>query len=95
MDFLLGPVGSEVNRMVVLAMDMKVDRIRLNIHDKSKVYEGDKVVKLIQTKLKQLEESLQEEADRIDLFDVLKAQEWITPRGPNISKNSGNSFFEG
>jgi hypothetical protein len=33
-------------------MDIKVDRIRLIIHDKIEVDEGDKFVKLIQTKLK-------------------------------------------
>jgi hypothetical protein len=62
-------------------MDMKADRVWLITHDKRKVDEGDKFVKSIQAKLKAARiDCLQEEADRIDLFDVLRVLRMIILR---------------
>jgi hypothetical protein len=84
----IAPVGFEVDRIVVPAIDMKADRVWLIIHDKRKEDEGDKFVKLIQAKLKTSRiECLQEQADRIDLFDVLRVLRTI------ILKEKDNSIL--
>ncbi len=83
-----GIAVSTASRIVVPAMDMKADRVWLITHDKSKVDEGDKFVKLIQTKFKAARiECLQEQADRIDLFDVLRVLRTI------ILKEKDNSIL--
>ena len=84
----IAPVGFEVDRIVVPAIYMKADRVWLITHDKHKEDEGDKFVKLIQAKLKTSRiECLQEQADRIDLFDVLRVLRTI------ILKEKDNSIL--
>ena len=65
----IAPVGFEVDRIVLPAIDMKADRVWLITHDKPKGDEGSKFIKLIQGKLKEARiECFQEQADRIDSF---------------------------
>lgn len=69
----IAPVGFEVDRIVLPAIDMKADRVWLITDDKPKEDEGSKFVKLIQRKLKEVRiECFEGEADRIDLFDILR-----------------------
>jgi hypothetical protein len=83
----LAPVGFEVDRIVLPAIEMKADRVWL-ITNRPDVEEGRKFVKSIQYKLKQAAiECLQMEADRIDLFDILRALRLI------ILKEKGNSIL--
>ena len=71
----IAPVGFEVDRIALPAIDMKADRVWLITDDKPKEDEGSKFVKLIQRKLKEVRiECFQAEADRIDLFDILRVQ---------------------
>jgi hypothetical protein len=84
----IAPVGFEVDRIVLPAIDMKADRVWLITDDKPKEDEGSKFVKSIQRKLKEVRiECLQEQADRIDLFDVLRVLRMI------ILKEKGNSIL--
>ncbi|MFL6399788.1 MAG: DUF6293 family protein, partial [Nitrososphaeraceae archaeon] len=48
----VAPVGFEVDRIVLPAINMKADRVWLIIHDKAHEDKGDKFVKAIQSKLK-------------------------------------------
>ncbi|MFY9871180.1 MAG: DUF6293 family protein [Candidatus Nitrosopolaris sp.] len=84
----IAPVGFEVDRIVLPAIDMKADRVWLITDDKPKEDEGSKFVKLIQRKLKEVRiECFQGEADRIDLFDILRVLRII------ILKEKGNSIL--
>ena len=84
----IAPVGFEVDRIVLPAIDMKADRVWLITHDKPEEDEGGKFVKLIQGKLKEARiEYYQEQADRIGLFDVLRVLRAI------ILKEKGNSIL--
>ena len=84
----IAPVGFEVDRIVLPAIDMKADRVWLITHDKRDEDNGGKFVKLIQAKLKEARiECLQERADRIELFDVLRVLRMI------ILKEKGNSIL--
>src|SRR5713226_3247332 len=84
----IAPVGFEVDRIVLPAIDMKADRVWLITHDKRDEDEGGKFVKLIQAKLKEARiECLQERADRIELFDVLRVLRMI------ILKEKGNAIL--
>ncbi len=84
----VAPVGFEVDRIVLPAVDMKADRVWLIEHNKPNVDEGHQFVKSIRDKLKQARiECLQTEADRIDLFDILRALRII------ILKEKGNSIL--
>src|SRR5918911_4869703 len=70
----VAPVGFEVDRIVLPAINMKADRIWLIVHAGAKDDKGDKFVKAIQSKLKDARiECLKAPADRIDLFDILRA----------------------
>jgi Family of unknown function (DUF6293) len=71
-------VGFEIDRIVLPAINMKADRVWLIVHDKAHEDKGDKFVKAIQSKLKDARiECLQTQADRIDLFDILRALRMI------------------
>ena len=84
----IAPVGFEVDRIVLPAIDMKADRVWLITDDKPKEDEGSKFVKLIQRKLEEVRiECFQGEADRIDLFDILRVLRII------ILKEKGNSIL--
>src|SRR5918911_4127629 len=84
----VAPVGFEVDRIVLPAINMKADRMWLIVHAGAKADKGDKFVKAIQSKLKDARiECLQASADRIDLFDILRALRTI------ILKEKGNSIL--
>jgi hypothetical protein len=84
----VAPVGFEVDRIVLPAINMKADRVWLIVHDKAHEDKGDKFVKAIQSKLKDARiECLQARADRIDLFDILRALRTI------FLQEKGNSIL--
>jgi hypothetical protein len=84
----VAPVGFEVDRIVLPAIEMKADRVWLIIHDNPSVDEGHQFVESIRDKLKQARiECLQTEADRVELFDILRALRVI------ILKEKGNSIL--
>src|SRR6266516_5684286 len=84
----VAPVGFEVDRIILPAVDMKADIVWLIEHNKPNVDEEHQFVKSIRDKLKQARiECLQTEADRIDLFDILRALRII------ILKEKGNSIL--
>jgi Family of unknown function (DUF6293) len=69
----VAPVGFEVDRIVLPAINMKADRVWLIVHDKAHEDKGNRFIKAIQSKLKDARiECLQAQADRIDLFDILR-----------------------
>ena len=83
----MAPVGFEVDRIVMPAVKMKADRVWL-ITNNPDVEEGRKFVKSIQHQLKHEGiECLQMEADRIDLFDILRVLRLI------ILREKGNSIL--
>ena len=83
----VAPVGFEVDRIVLPAVEMNADRVWL-VTNRPDVDEGRKFVKSIQDQLKHARiECLQMEADRIDLFDILRALRLI------ILKEKGNSIL--
>lgn len=51
----VAPVGFEVDRIVLPAINMKADRVWLIVHDKVHEDKGDKFTKAIQSKLKKCE----------------------------------------
>jgi hypothetical protein len=74
----VAPVGFETDRIVLPAINMKADRVWIIVHDKAHEDKGDKFVKAIQSKLRNARiECLQTQADRIDLFDILRALRMI------------------
>ena len=84
----VAPVGFEVDRIVLPAIKMKADRVWLIIHSEPHLDKGDNFVKLIQTKLKDARiDCLQAQADRIDLFDILRALRTI------VLREKGNSIL--
>lgn len=83
----VAPVGFEEDRIVLPAVRMKADRVWL-ITNRPGVAEGRKFVKSIQNELKHAGiECSQTEADRIDLFDILRVLRLI------ILKEKGNSIL--
>src|SRR5918911_1375330 len=84
----VAPVGFEIDRIVLPAVNMKADRIWLIVHAGSHADKGDKFVTAIESKLKDARvECLKASADRIDLFDILRALRTI------ILKEKGNSIL--
>jgi uncharacterized protein DUF6293 len=84
----VAPVGFEVDRIVLPAVEMKADRVWLITHNNPSIDEGHQFVKSIRDKLKQARiECLQTEADRVELFDILRALRII------ILKEKGNSIL--
>jgi hypothetical protein len=84
----VAPVGFEVDRIVLPAINMKADRVWLIVHDKAHEDKGDKFVKAIQSKLRDARiDCLQAQADRIDLFDILRALRTI------FLREKGNSIL--
>lgn len=84
----VAPVGFEVDRIVLPAINMKADRVWLIVHAGAKADKGDKFVKAIESNLKDARiECLKASADRIDLFDILRALRTI------ILKEKGNSIL--
>ena len=84
----VAPVGFEIDRIVLPAINMKADRVWLIVHDKAHEDKGDKFAKAIQSKLRNARiECLQTQADRIDLFDLLRALRTI------FLKERGNSIL--
>lgn len=84
----IAPVGFDVDRIVLPAVKMKADRVWLITQDRSSGDKGAKFIKLIQTRLNEARiQCLQEEADRIELFDILRALRII------ILKEKGNSIL--
>jgi hypothetical protein len=84
----VAPVGFEVDRIVLPAINMKADRVWLIVHRGFQADKGDKFVKAIQSKLEDARiDCLQAAADRIDLFDILRALRTI------ILKEKGNSIL--
>ena len=80
-------VGFEVDRIVLPAIEM-TDRVWLIVHNNPSVDEGHQFVKSIRDKLKHARiECLQTEADRVELFDILRALRII------ILKEKGNSIL--
>jgi len=84
----VAPVGFEIDRIVLPAIKMKADRVWLVAHNEPHVDKGDKFVKAIQSKLKDGRiECLQAQANRIDLFDILRALRTI------FLQEKGNSIL--
>src|SRR6266513_5670574 len=84
----VAPVGFEVDRIVLPAIKMKADRVWLIIHSEPHVDKGGRFVKLIQAKLKDARiDCLQAQADRIDVFDILRALRTI------VLREKGNSIL--
>ena len=84
----VAPVGFEIDRIVLPAIKMKADRVWLIAHNKPHIDKGDKFVKSIQSKLKEARiECLQAQANRIDLFDILRALRTI------FLQEKGNSIL--
>lgn len=84
----VAPVGFEIDRIVLPAIKMKADRVWLVAHNEPHVDKGDKFVKAIQSKLKDARiECLQAQANRIDLFDILRALRTI------FLQEKGNSIL--
>ena len=84
----VAPVGFEVDRIVLPAINMKADRVWLIVHDKAHEDKGYKFVRAIQLKLLDARiDCLQAQADRIDLFDILRALRTI------FLKEHGNSIL--
>ncbi len=84
----IAPVGFEVDRIVLPAVTMKADRVWLITHNKASIDEGRRFVRSIQDKLRHARiECLNAEADRIDLFDILRTLRMI------ILKEKGNSIL--
>jgi uncharacterized protein DUF6293 len=84
----VAPVGFEIDRIVLPAIKMKADRVWLVAHNEPHVDKGDKFVKAIQSKLKDARiECLQAQANRIDLFDILRALRTI------FVQEKGNSIL--
>jgi hypothetical protein len=62
----VAPVGFEVDRIVLPAINMKADRVWLIVHDKAHEDKGDKFVKAIQSKLNDARiDCLQAQADTL------------------------------
>src|SRR6266702_1409989 len=84
----VAPVGFEVDRIVLPADEMKADRVWLITHNNPSIDEGHQFVNSIRDKLNQERiECLQMEADRVELFDILRALRII------ILKEKGNSIL--
>jgi hypothetical protein len=84
----VAPVGFEVDRIVIPAIQMKADRVWLITHNNPTVDKGYQFVTSVQNRLKQARiECIQTEADRTELFDTLKALRII------ILKEKGNSIL--
>jgi hypothetical protein len=84
----VAPVGFEIDRIVLPAIKMKADRVWLVAHNEPHVDKGDKFVKVIQSKLNDARiECLQAQANRIDLFDILRALRTI------FVQEKGNSIL--
>jgi hypothetical protein len=84
----VAPVGFEVDRIVLPAIRMKADRVWLIVHNEPHADKGSRFVKLIQAKLKDARiDCLQAQADRIDLFDILRALRTI------FFQEKGNSIL--
>lgn len=84
----IAPVGFDLDRIVLPALEMKADRVWLITHNNPHEDEGSKFVKLIQARFKESKIlTLQEQADRMDLFDILRALRII------ILKEKGNSIL--
>src|SRR2546421_5500489 len=84
----VAPVGFEVDRIVLPAVEMKADRVWLITHNNTSIDEGHQFVNSIRDKLNQERiECLQMEADRVELFDILRALRII------ILKEKGNSIL--
>ena len=84
----VAPVGFEIDRIVLPAIKMKADRVWLIAHNEPHIDKGDKFVKSIQSKLKEARiECIQAQANRIDLFDILRALRTI------FLQEKGNSIL--
>jgi hypothetical protein len=84
----VAPVGFEVDRIVLPAIRMKAERVWLIVHNEPHADKGSRFVKLIQSKLKEARiDCLQAQADRIDLFDILRALRTI------FFQEKGNSIL--
>ena len=84
----VAPVGFEIDRIVLPAIKMRADRVWLIVHNEPHADKGSRFVKLIQAKLKDARiDCLQAQADRIDLFDILRALRTI------FFREKGNSIL--
>jgi Family of unknown function (DUF6293) len=84
----VAPVGFEVDRIVIPAVQMKADRVWLITHNNPSVDKGNQFAASIQNKLEQARiECLQTKADRTELFHTLRALRII------ILKEKGNSIL--
>ena len=84
----IAPVGFEEDRIVLPAINMKADRVWLIVHDKAHEDKGGKFVKTIESKLKDARiHCMHAGADRIDLFDILRALRTI------FLREQGNSIL--
>ena len=84
----VAPVGFEVDRIVLPAIKMKADRVWLIVHSEPHTDKGDRFVKSIEARLNDARiECLQAQADRIDLFDILRALRII------VLREKGNSIL--
>jgi len=84
----VAPVGFEIDRIVLPAIQMKADKVWLITHSNTSDDKGRQFVTSIREKLKQERiECLQMEADRTELFDTLRTLRII------ILREKGNSVL--
>src|SRR5919204_1362734 len=84
----VAPVGFEVDRIAFPAIKMKADRVWLIVHSEPHTDKGDRFVKSIEARLNDARiECLKAQADRIDLFDMLRALRTI------FLREKGNSIL--
>lgn len=70
----IAPVGFEVDRIVLPAIKKRADKVWLVRHDNPHEDKGNTFIELIEKKLKTADiECRQSSANRIDLFDILRA----------------------
>ena len=84
----ISPVGFEIDRIVLPAIQLKADKVWLITHNNKSDDKGFEFVNKIKERLKEEKiEVEEEEADRKDLFDTLRAFRSI------ISKEQGNQIM--
>jgi len=84
----ISPVGFEVDRIVLPAIQMKADRVWLVVHSNASEDKGIHFLKSIESEFEKKKIEFREErADRTDLFDTLRAFRSI------LMKENGNNIL--
>jgi len=84
----IAPVGYEIDRIVIPAKEMKIDRAYLLIHNKESEDKAKKFIIKVEAQLKKANIRVQKiKHDRLDLFDIIKTVKEI------IIKENRNDVF--